>query len=102
MNPETKFQHMILKDLRKTEDLFVFTKEALSLRGLPDLIGCYRGRFFGWELKTSPAETRRSTGRIVLQRHILRLIKRSGGIGEFVCPENYQHMKAMLLQWDQE
>ena len=102
MNPEAKFQHKVHKDLKKIEGLFVFTKEALSLRGLPDLVGCYRGRFFGWELKKDEASTRHTTGRIVLQRHILQRIKRAGGVGEFVCPENYQEKLAQLLQSHQE
>jgi len=95
---EARFQHKVLADLRKTKGLFVFTKEALSLRGLPDLIGCFQGRFFGWELKKDEASTRRTTGRTVLQRHILSLIVRAGGVGEFVCPENYQEKKAELLK----
>lgn len=72
------------------EGCYHFTKEALSLRGLPDIIGCYQGRFFAWELKRDKKEASKKTGRIVLQKHILGLIRKAGGIGEIVHPDNFQ------------
>lgn len=87
-NPEAIFQQKVLSRLKKIEGLWVFTKEAKSLRGLPDIIGCYNGVFFGWELKKSASEARKTTGRIVLQRYTLKLIQRAGGIGEIVYPSN--------------
>ena len=96
-NPEALFQKRVLKELRE-RGVFCFTKEAKSIRGLPDIVGCYNGVFFGWELKTSESEARRNTGRIVLQRHILRLIQRAGGIGEIVHPKNlHQKLEELLL-----
>ncbi len=97
---ESKFKARVMKDLKAVEGMFVFSKEAKSLRGYPDIIGCYRGRFFGWELKRSESEARKQTGRIVLQRHILTLVQHSGGIGEIVHPDNYQEKLAALLQSD--
>jgi len=84
--------------LRKQENLFVFTKEAKSIRGLPDVIGCYNGLFFGWELKRSESEARKRTGRIALQRHILKLIRNAGGVGEIVHPKNLDEKLLQLLQ----
>ena len=95
---EHKFQHLVKSRFTKIEGLWHFTKEALSLRGLPDLIGVYKGRFFAWELKKNIQETRRRTGRIVLQRYILRQIRKAGGIGEFVCPENFEDKLQELLR----
>lgn len=95
---ESKFKNRVMKDLKAIEGMFVFSKEAKSLRGYPDIIGCYRGHFFGWELKRSASEARKRTGRIVLQQHILKLIQQSGGIGEIVHPDNYEEKLTALLQ----
>ena len=95
---ESKFKKQVMSRLKDLNGLFVFSKEAKSLRGYPDIIGCYRGQFFGWELKRSESEARKQTGRIVLQRHILTLIQQSGGIGEIVHPDNFEEKLAELLQ----
>jgi hypothetical protein len=85
--PEAIFKDKVLVRLREI-GAFCFTKEAGSIRGLPDIVGCYKGRFFGWELKKSLADTRKQTGRIVLQRHRLQQIQKAGGHAALVCPEN--------------
>jgi len=69
---------------------YYFVKEALALRGIPDIIGCYKGQFFAWELKRNRSESRKKTGRTVLQRYIIKLVRKAGGIGEFVYPENFE------------
>ena len=97
-NPESLFQKKVLHRLRQEKDIFVFTKEAKSIRGLPDIIGCCNGLFFGWELKASESEARKRTGRIALQRHILKLIQRAGGVGEIVHPKNLDDKLTELLQ----
>lgn len=94
---ESQFQTKV-KKLLKDNGVFCFVKEAKSLRGLPDIIGCYNGRFFAWELKRSAQEARKKTGRIVLQRHILKLIQQNGGIGEIVHPDNLDKKLQDLLQ----
>lgn len=96
---EHKFQKQVKKRLNQIPNCWHFTKEALSLRGLPDIIGCCNGRFFAWELKRSEREASKRTGRIVLQRHILGLIRKAGGIGEIVHPENLES-KLQELQRD--
>jgi hypothetical protein len=85
---ESKFQQQVKNRLKKLPNTWHFTKEAKSLRGLPDIVGVCNGVFFGWELKRSESEAHKSKGRIVLQRHILKLIRSCGGVGELVYPEN--------------
>lgn len=80
------------------DGLWAFSHEAGSLRGIPDIIGVYWGHFFAWEMKVNLAETRRKTGRIVLQRYTLQLIRNAGGIAEFVCPENLEDKLTELRQ----
>lgn len=93
---ESKFQKHVKKVLKEA-GVFCFVKEAKSLRGLPDIIGCHNGRFFAWELKRSVQEARKRTGRIVLQRHILKQIRHHGGIGEIVHPDNLDKKLQDLL-----
>lgn len=94
---EKDFQRRVKKKLKEA-GVFHFVKEAKSLRGLPDIVGCYNGRFFGWELKRSAQEARKRTGRIVLQRHILSQIRKHGGIGEIVHPDNLDKKLQDLLR----
>ena len=47
-----------------------------QLAGLPDLIGCVRGRFVGIECK-APGKLNRLTN---LQKKIIRLIRKAGGL----------------------
>ena len=98
MSPlEKKFHTKVTTSLGNIKGLYFFTKEALAIRGIPDIVGCYKGRFFAWELKRNLPSTLRKTGRIVLQKYTIGLIRRAGGIGEFVCPENFQDNLHKLL-----
>jgi hypothetical protein len=99
---ESKFKEHVKKRLKKTPDTWFFVKEAKSLRGLPDIVGLHKGVFFGWELKRSESEARKKSGRIVLQRHILKLIQNHGGVGELVYPENLEEKIQELQQFSRE
>jgi len=96
--PEGKFQTKVAKLLNSLGDDCWFTvMQAGSIRGLPDILGCYKGHLFGWELKKNLAETRKQTGRIVLQNYRIRKIRHAGGIGELVCPETLAQKFQELL-----
>lgn len=94
---ERAFQQGVKRKLDSVPDLYYFVKEALAIRGIPDIIGCYKGRFFAWELKRSRQEAEKTTGRIVLQRYSLGLIRKAGGLGEIVHPDNFQECLDNLL-----
>jgi len=94
---EKNFKQKVRKRLNSVPDLYYFVKEAVAIRGIPDIIGCYKGTFFAWELKRSEKEANKKTGRIVLQRHNLSKIKSSGGIGEIVYPENFECAFSSLI-----
>lgn len=49
-------------------------------RGIPDIIGCYKGRFIGLELKV-PGRRDRVTE---LQKQVLEEVSKAGGIGQVV------------------
>jgi hypothetical protein len=85
---ESQFSKKVKKVLDTWDRCYYFIKEAKSLRGIPDVVGCCNGHFFALELKKSASEARKKTGRIVLQLYIVSLIRKAGGFAEIVHPEN--------------
>lgn len=49
--------------------------------GLPDIIGCYNGRFFALETKT-PDKRSNTSAR---QEYVMTKIRQAGGIAQVVC-----------------
>ena len=49
-------------------------------RGIPDIIGCYKGRFMGLELKVPDRRDKVTE----LQKQVLEEISQAGGIGQVV------------------
>lgn len=86
---ERSFQSRVIRDLKKVEGLYFFKKEAAAIRGIPDLVICYRGKFVAWELKRD-ARSKPS----VLQSYNVDRITACGGVALVVHPENYR--KAFL------
>jgi hypothetical protein len=83
--PESKLSRKIQQALRDEWglELFVFKVwgSEFQLVGLPDLVGCVRGYFFGLEVK-QPSQRRNSSAR---QKYVLGLIEVAGGIAGVVC-----------------
>jgi len=84
---ERSFQSRVIKDLKRVEGLYFFKKEAAAIRGLPDIVICYRGKFVAWELKRD-ARAKPS----VLQSYNVNRITACGGIALVVHPENYREV----------
>jgi len=63
-------------------DLFVFKVwgSAHMMAGLPDLIGCYRGRFFGLEVKHPETRSNQSERQLLVQGWIRQAV----GLSEVV------------------
>ena len=89
---ESQFQKKVKSELDTREKLYYFVKEAGSIRGISDIVGCYNGHYFAMELKRSESEARKNTGRIVLQRYTLRQVSIAGGFGYIVHPQNLQEV----------
>lgn len=87
--PEALYQDKVLRFLKKQPGLYCFKKEAKAIRGIPDIIGCWNGRFFAIELKKSSKEIEKNSDRIVLQRYTITKIKEAGGFAIFSCPETF-------------
>lgn len=77
--PEARLQRDIQKHLKLEygHDIFVFKIHGgpMMMAGLPDLIGCIRGRFFGIEVKMPESINDVS----VIQRHVHARIRQAGG-----------------------
>ena len=60
------------------------------MAGLPDIIGCYNGRFLAFETKT-PDKRKNTSAR---QDYVIGLIRKAGGIAEVICTpgEALDHM----------
>ena len=101
---EKAFKDKVRKRLSRVRGLYFFTKEAVSIRGIPDIIGCTRnGIFFAWELKRSRDDVYYKTkkgiksSRAKMQWHNIKKIRKAGGIADFVYPENFEERLAELL-----
>ncbi len=77
---EKTIVNAILKYLRTFDNCFCFKEHGgvYGTAGIPDIICCYKGRFFAFEVKT---EKGRATE---LQKATIEKIIRAGGIAEIV------------------
>lgn len=79
---ESKLSRDIMNALRR-EGAFAFKVWGSEhmMSGLPDIIGCYQGFFFGFETKNPESRNNTSTR----QRYVMELIATSGGLATVVC-----------------
>jgi hypothetical protein len=73
----------IIKALRETagpDGWFVKIPGGPSLAGIPDILGCYRGRFVAFEVKRPGG----SYGVTERQQHHLNMIAQAGGVSAIV------------------
>lgn len=94
---EKNFKKKVISVLKDIEDLYYFSKEAAAIRGIPDLIISYKGRFIAWELKRSKVAAGQWRDGHELQKYNLLKINKSGGIGRVVYPENFEECLEELL-----
>lgn len=94
MQPETKFKMKVMNRLKTILDLYVVKIQQVSVRGIPDLIICYKGKFVAWELKVPPNKLKAGS----LQEHNLNLISKAGGIAREVTPQNFEQSLKELLE----
>lgn len=71
---EQQIQKKITTFLEK-EGCYIVKVVAATKAGIPDILGCYEGQFFGIEVKTP--KTKDNVSR--LQRHNLDIIEETGG-----------------------
>lgn len=76
--PETLLRGRIIKRLRQERPGFwvVLHGSAMQKAGMPDILGCYKGRYVGLEVKTPDNKA----GATQKQAYTLEEITRAGGI----------------------
>jgi Holliday junction resolvase len=91
MTPEAKVKKKCVEYLKSIGAYYFFPATGgYGKSGVPDIVGCYKGRFFGIECKAgknTPTE---------LQKNQLRLIAESGGIAMVVNEDTLPSMEYML------
>lgn len=98
--PESRLQRRIQDHLKRTYGprIFVFKVWGSEhmMAGLPDLIGCYKGHFFGLEVKVPSARTNVSRR----QQYVHDLIRRAGGLARVITsPEEAVDVLEAVSTW---
>lgn len=93
MTPEAKVKAKI-KDTLKELGCYSFSPigGAYSQNGVPDIIGCLHGIFFGIEAKAGKGKT------TALQDRELQRIRDAGGVAMIVNEENVGELKTLLTE----
>lgn len=77
---ETELSVAVLKEIRETykQDIFIYKTHGnmFTMEGIPDLEGCFQGRYFAMELKLPSRKNTLSAE----QKARIRQIRRAGGI----------------------
>ena len=91
MTPEAKVKKVVVKQLRNLGAYYFYpVTSGYGRRGVPDIVGCYKGKFFGIECKAGknvPTD---------LQRINLEDIDKQGGIALVVNEKNMHSVQALL------
>jgi hypothetical protein len=92
--PEKKVKAAVRRVLTKL-DIYHFMPPGMGLgrSGIPDIIGCYNGRFIAIECKAGKGKT------TALQERELQWIKDAGGFTFVAREDNLEEMEGRLLLW---
>lgn len=91
MTPEAKVKKKVVNVLKENGAYYFFPATGgFGRSGVPDIVGCYRGVFFGIECKAG------SNKPTALQEAEMRKIREANGITLVVNEENIDDVKIML------
>ena len=91
MTPEKKVKQTVVKILKGIGAYYFFPATGgYGRSGVPDIVGCYKGLFFGIECKAGKNEP------TALQEKNLRDIARAGGFQVVVNEENMGRVSELL------
>ena len=104
MKDETKFTKKVLIKLRMLPHSTWHKISQRSIRGTADVLGCCAGLYCEFEIKIEPPKNLK--GREVLQALKLERANKSGGVGLFLHPGNwediYKKLKKRTDRWKPE
>ena len=93
--PEGKVKRVVTKQLREMGAYYFFPATGgYGRSGVPDIVGCYKGLFFGIECKAGKNKP------TALQEKNLRDIQQAGGFQVVINEENRRDIETKLdLRW---
>ena len=92
MTPEAKVKAVVKNQLKGLGAYFFFPATGgYGRSGVPDIVGCYQGEFFGIECKAGKGTT------TPLQRKNLEDIDTAGGLALVVNEENMHDVSSLLI-----
>jgi Holliday junction resolvase len=92
--PEKKVKEKVVKVLKEMGAYYFYPfTGGYGRSGVPDIIGCYKGRFFGIECKAGKNKT------TALQDREISLIHNAEGVAWVVNEENIDSVRETLLSF---
>ena len=86
MKPETRFTAVVKQRLNTIPNSWWVKIQLVALRGIPDFLGCMRGKFVALELKVGNNKP------TMLQAFVIKKIQEAGGYAKVVTPENLEEV----------
>jgi len=94
MTPEAKVKKVVTKQLKELGAYYFYPATGgYGKSGVPDIVGCYKGCFFGFECKAG-----KNTA-TPLQEKNLKEINHAGGLDLIVNEENMNSITRVLSRW---
>tara|TARA_R110001606_G_scaffold391443_1_gene559540 strand:+ start:230 stop:511 length:282 start_codon:yes stop_codon:yes gene_type:complete len=91
LTPEAKVKRKITAKLKEMGAYYFYPMTGgYGRSGVPDIIGCYKSRFFGIEVKAGKNKP------TALQMKNLREIEEQGGLALVVNEDNVSHIEEFL------
>jgi hypothetical protein len=97
LTPEVKVKRVVVAQLKELGAYYFYPiSGGFGASGVPDIVGCYKGKFYGIECKAGKNK------QTPIQLKNLTLIELSGGIASVVNEDNLRSIKQILdgeLKW---
>ena len=92
MTPEARVKKVVVQQLKEMGAYYFYPATGgYGKSGVPDIVGCYKGMFFGIECKAGKNTP------TPLQEKNLKDIRTAGGFDIVVNEDNMKHIMATLL-----
>jgi len=93
MTPESKVKKKVAELLKKYDAYYFFpAMGAFGRAGIPDIVGCYRGRYFAVECKAGKGKT------TAIQEAEIKKIQRAQGCAFVINEDNIDLLEIYLKE----
>jgi Holliday junction resolvase len=95
MTPEKKVKTKVVEILKGFGAYYFYASTGgYGASGVPDIIGCHKGKFFGIECKAGKGKT------TALQEKNIAQIKTTGGLAIVVNEDNIEDVDKLMIEID--